>query len=102
MKEDVFLLAKDPASDCRDLIFHRDSPLRIRVTCLDEHAFNPDNDEIQFYGTNEGKVYAFETVRYHSDDPALIIEAIRWYARYIGNPDMEICPEEPEHEMQVN
>ena len=99
MTEDIFLLAKDPTDDCHDLICHRDSPLRIRATCLNENPFTPDHDEIQFYGTDEGNVYAFETVNYRSDDPALIIEAIRWYARYIDNPEMEIRPEIPEREL---
>lgn len=95
MKGDVFLLAKDPENDCRDMIFHRGGTLRMRVYCLSDEGFIPDPDELQFYADNNGELFAFETMGYEMDDPGLIIEAIRWYARYIGNPEMEILPDDP-------
>jgi len=90
MENAVFLLAKDPENECRDLIFQRDGDLRIKVVCLDERNFEPNPNELQLYANNNGERLLFETVDYQPDDPALVIEAIQWYAKYIGNPKMEI------------
>lgn len=92
---DVFLLAKDPANKCRDIVYHRGSKLKIYVYCLNESLFTPNPDELQFYGDNNGEILAFETWQYETDDPGLIIEAIRWYARYIDNPGLEILADDP-------
>ncbi len=93
--KDVFLLVKDPENDCRDMIFHQGSHLKMRVYCLSEHEYVPNPEELQFYGDNHGELFAFETFQYDMDEPGLVIEAIRWYARYIGNTDMEILAEDP-------
>ncbi|NEU07837.1 hypothetical protein GZH53_05890 [Flavihumibacter sp. R14] len=90
MKNPIFLLAKDPENECRDLIFHRDGTLRIKVICIDNGEYQPDPGELQLYANNQGEKLLFETIDYQPDDPALVIEAIQWYARYIGNPEMEI------------
>jgi len=90
MENAIFLLAKDPENECRDLIFQRDGNLRIKVICLDDQSFQPDPEELQLYANNNGEKLVFETVGYQPDDPALVIEAIQWYAKYIGNPEMEI------------
>lgn len=92
---DVFLMAKDTENDCRNMIFHRGGSLRIRVYCLEDEAFIPNPDELQFYADNKGETLAFETHNFDIDDPALVIEAIRWYAKYIKNPSLEILPEDP-------
>lgn len=99
MKRDVFLLAKDPEDDCRDMVFHRGGSLRLYVYCLDKENFEPNPDELQFYGDNNGEVLAFETKQYDLEDPGLVIEAIRWYARYIENPELEILAEDPRTEL---
>jgi hypothetical protein len=91
----VFLLAKDPANSCRDIIYHRESGLRLHVYCLNKTGFEPHPDELQFYADTNNGILAFETWRYDIDDPALIIDAIRWYARYIDQPDLEILAEDP-------
>ncbi|HEY1024060.1 MAG TPA: hypothetical protein VGE26_02760 [Sphingobacteriaceae bacterium] len=95
MAPDVFLLLKDRENVCRDIIYHRDGTLRINVVCLTDEEFHADPDEIQFYGEDRGEALAFETVEYNGEEPALIIEAIRWYANYIRNPEMEILAEDP-------
>lgn len=92
---DVFLIAKDPENDCRDMIFHRGGTLRMKVYCISETEFTANPDELQFYADNNGELLAFETDNFDIDDPGLIIEAIRWYAKYIKNPDIEILPEDP-------
>lgn len=91
MENPVFLLAKDTENECRDMIFHRDGSLKIRVYCLDNNRqMQYDADELQFFADNKGEKIFFETVGYYPEDPGLVIEAIRWYAKYIGNPEMEI------------
>jgi len=95
MDQSVFLLVKDSQNSCRDVIRHRDGDLRIRVFCLDDDEFEPNHDELQFYGNDHGKLLVFETSHYNGDDPLLVIEAIRWYADYIDNPRMEILAEDP-------
>lgn len=95
MDESVFLLVKDPNDPCRDIIRQRDGKLRILVFCLDKESFEPDTEEIQFYGNNNGTFLAFETSDYDGRDPVAVIEAIRWYADYIKNPKMEILAEDP-------
>ena len=90
MENPIFLLAKDPENECRDLIFHRDGDLRIKVICMDEGDYDQKPDELQLFANNKGEKLLFETIYYHGDDPALVIEAIQWYAKYIGNPEMEI------------
>jgi hypothetical protein len=90
MENPIFLLAKDPDNECRDMIFHRDGTLRIRVYCLNNRQRESNPDELQLFANNKGEKLLFETVDYHPEDPGLVIEAIRWYAKYIGNPEMEI------------
>ena len=100
MKNDIFLLAKDAENGCRDMIFHRDGSLRVCVYCLEEDIFELKPDELQFYGDNNGEFLAFETRGYNMEEPGLIIQAIRWYANYIGNPEMEILAEDPRPEIK--
>lgn len=96
MDNSIFLLAKDPEHDCRDLIFHRDGKLRVKVVCLDEKPWESNPDELQLYANNMGEKLLFETVDFNQEEPGQVIEAIKWYANYIGNPKMEIGAEEDE------
>jgi len=101
MENDIFLLVKDVENICRDMIFHRDGTLRVGVFCPDEESFEPKPNELQFYGDNNGELLAFETRGYDMEEPGLIIEAIRWYANYLGNPEMEILAENPRSENEL-
>jgi hypothetical protein len=67
----------------------------VRVFCLDEERFSPDDNEIQLYGYANDKLYAFETINVAADDALDLVDAIQWYAGYIKDPDMEILPEDP-------
>jgi hypothetical protein len=95
MDQSVFFLVKDSHNPCLDVIRHRDGNLRIKVFCLDKDDFDPDPNELQFYGNNRGELLSFETSGYDGADPLLVIEAIRWYADYIDHPRMEILAEDP-------
>ena len=95
MDGNIYLLATDPKNACRDVIHSRDTSLKIRVYCLDNEHFNPDNNEIQLYGYGDKKLYAFETIDIKADDALDVVSAIRWYAIYIDHPEMEILPDDP-------
>ncbi|MBW4890473.1 hypothetical protein KXQ82_12125 [Mucilaginibacter sp. HMF5004] len=95
MKDNVYLLIKDPKNPCRDVIRSRDTSLKINVYCLDKENFIPDPDEIQLYGDDHGSPRAFETVGITADDALDVASAIRWYADYLDYPEMEILPENP-------
>ena len=95
MTHNVYLLATDPNNPCRDVIYSRDTGLRVRVFCLDDEHFHPDTNEIQLYGYGDNKLYAFETLGIESDDALDVVEAVQWYAEYIDYPGMEILPEDP-------
>jgi hypothetical protein len=95
MDYNVYLLATDPNNPCRDVIHSRDTGLKVRVFCLSEDRFNPNDSEIQLYGYANSKLYAFETINITADDALDVVGAIQWYADYIEFPEMEILPEDP-------
>ncbi|MES2265536.1 MAG: hypothetical protein V4520_02170 [Bacteroidota bacterium] len=95
MDYNVYLLATDPSNPCRDVIHSRDTGLKIRVFCLTEDEFTPNESEIQLYGYANNKLYAFETINITADDALDVVGAIQWYADYIEFPEMEILPEDP-------
>ena len=95
MDYNVYLLATDPNNPCRDVIHSRDTGLKIRVFCLSEDRFSPNDNEIQLYGYAHNKLYAFETINIIADDALDVVGAIQWYADYIECPEMEILPEDP-------
>jgi len=95
MDYNVYLLATDPHDACKDVIHSRDTNLKIRVFCLDNEEFDPNNSEIQLYGYADNKLYAFETINILADDALDVVGAIQWYAEYIDCPLMEILPDDP-------
>ena len=95
MDYNVYLLATDPNDACRDVIHSRDTSLKIRVFCVSEERFSPNESEIQLYGYANEKLYAFETINITADDALDVVGAIQWYADYIDFPEMEILPEDP-------
>jgi hypothetical protein len=95
MDHNVFLLATDPNDPCRDVIYSRDTTLKVKVYCVTDENFIPDPNEIQLFGYADNKLYAFETINITPDDALDVISAIQWYADYIDFPDMEILPEDP-------
>ncbi len=101
MENHVYLLATDPKDPCRDVIHSRDTSLKVKVYCVTEENFAPDNDEVQLYAYADKKLYAFETINVSADDVLDMISAIQWYADYIGYPDMEILPDDPRSDQDV-
>ncbi|HVW98391.1 MAG TPA: hypothetical protein VHA56_20660 [Mucilaginibacter sp.] len=101
MDYNVYLLATDPKNPCRDVIYSRDTRLKIRVFCLNDEPFNPDSNEIQLYGYAQKKLFAFETINISAEDALDVVSAIRWYADYIDFPDMEILPDDPRRDRNI-
>jgi len=95
MEHNIYLLATDPKNPCRNVIHSRDTRLKVRVYCLDEETFRPDDNEVQLYGYANSKLLAFETIDIAAEDAIDLVGAIRWYASYIQYPHMEILPEDP-------
>jgi hypothetical protein len=95
MDYNVYLLATDPNNPCRDVIHSRDTGLKVRVFCLSEDRFNPNDSEIQLYGYANSKRYSVVTINITADDALDVVGAIQWYADYIEFPEMEILPEDP-------
>jgi hypothetical protein len=95
MDHNVYLLATDPKNPCRDVIHSRDTGLKIRVFCLNNERFTPQENEIQLFGYAHDKLYAFETINIAAEDALDVVSAIQWYADYVGAPEMEILPEDP-------
>ena len=101
MDHNVYLLATDPRNSCRDVIHSRDTGLKIRVFCISDERFSPQESEIQLFGYANGKLYAFETINIAAEDALDVVSAIQWYAGYVGEPEMEILPEDPRPGQEV-
>jgi hypothetical protein len=101
MAYNVYLLATDPNNPCRDIIYSRDTHLKIRVFCPVIEPFSPNMDELQLYGYAGGKLYAFETMNIIAEDALDVVGAIQWYAEYIKFPDMEILPDDPRQDKPI-
>ena len=95
MDYNIYLLATDPNNPCSDVIHSRDTNLKVRVFCLNNEEFCPDDKEIQLYGYANNLLYVFETINIAAEDAVDVVGAIQWYAGYIGYSQMEILPEDP-------
>lgn len=95
MEHHVYLLVTDSQDPDRDVIHSRDTGLKVRVFDLEKTSFQPDSSEIQLFAYANGTLLGFETINVTADDALDVLEAIKWYARYIGSPQMEILPEDP-------
>ncbi|EHQ25768.1 hypothetical protein [Mucilaginibacter paludis] len=95
MNADVYLLLTGADQNSPEVIYSRNSDLKIRVYCVGETEHTLHANEIQLYGYCNGSLLIFETVEIQADDALDMIPAIRWYANYMDNPDMEILPDDP-------
>ena len=100
MSDEVYLLLTG-SDRVPDVIYSRNSELRIRVFCLNRVKYTPEDNEIQLYGYIKGELMVFETVNIKADDALDMIPAIRWYANYMGFPQMEILPDDPRVDREI-
>ena len=101
MNGDVYLLLIGADLQSPDVIYSRDTDLRIKVYQLGKMTYLPNENEIQLYGALNEKLIVFETVDIVPEDALEVISAIRWYTDYIGYPEMEILPEDPRILQQI-
>jgi len=94
MSDEVYLLLTG-SDQSPDIIYSRNSQLRIKVFCLNEIDYQPEPNEIQLYGYINEALMVFETVNIVAEDALDMIPSIRWYANYVGYPEMEILPDDP-------
>lgn len=94
MSDEVYLLLTG-SDRSPDMIYSRNTELRIKVYCVNRMDYEPEINEIQLYGYIKDELLIFETVNIQADDALDMIPAIRWYANYSGYPEMEILPDDP-------
>jgi hypothetical protein len=94
MSDEVYLLLTG-SDQSPDMIYSRNTGLRIRAFCLNGIPYQPEANEIQLYGYIKDALLVFETVSISAEDALDMIPAIRWYANYMGFPEMEILPDDP-------
>lgn len=90
MEESFFILPRKNG-DCQgDIIQEYNSGLKVCVFNLQSSDFNPDPNEVQYYGEAADKDLAFETIGYHGEFKSLILMMISRYALYINEPEMKL------------
>jgi hypothetical protein len=95
MSEKVYLLMVGSNTFSPDVIYSRDSDLKIAVYYTDNVSFAPTEGEIQLYAYSGQSLMIFETIDIHPDDALEMLAAIKWYMAYIGHPEIEILPDDP-------
>jgi hypothetical protein len=100
MSDEVYLLLTG-SDGSPDIIFSRNTELKIKVFCLNGIKYEAEANEIQLYGYIKDALMVFETVNIQADDALDMIHAIRWYANYMGYPEMEILPDDPSVKKEI-
>jgi hypothetical protein len=95
MKDLNIACIRDGHYPFRDLIYDQGGSLRVQVFKRQTELFTPSKSEIHFYGDYYGEELAFETIGYHGEDEEAVEGLIRWYARWIGFPDMRLYKSPP-------
>jgi len=97
MSGNVYMLLTRSGLLSTEVIFSRDTGLKVKVYNLSEMAFTANDNEIQLYAYYDKDLLAFETIDITPEDAMDVILAIKWYARYLEYTDMEILPDDPRH-----
>lgn len=80
-------------------LFHRRSNLRINIYPLTGAvAFEPKDNEVQYYARMFSWWIAFETEGYRQQPHALIQKGIKWYAGLKMCPNAQLSQSAPEHQ----
>lgn len=85
----------------RNVIVHGESGLRVNVFGLDADRYEPTEGEIHIFGEAYGEWLAFETDGWTLEDVGIISDAVLWYARYLGYPEMQITETDPRQEPKL-
>ncbi|WP_429382202.1 hypothetical protein [Mucilaginibacter sp. UYCu711] len=76
------------------------SDLQISIYDLNTEEFIPDTQKYQLYGDYHGAPIAFEFILKESQWEN-IPAALRWFARYVNYPTMELIPEDPRRSLNL-
>ncbi|MBS7565137.1 hypothetical protein KHS38_12050 [Mucilaginibacter sp. Bleaf8] len=81
-----------------EYIYHKESGLRIMIYPLIIYRFEPNPDELHFYGQLFTLWYAFETWGVQEHQEHLISPALHWYADRKLWPHMQLTLIDPRKE----
>lgn len=95
MKDQNITCIRDGHYPYRDLIYDQGGSLRVQVFRRRREEFKPVPSEIHFYGDYFGEELAFETIGYKGEEEQAVEGLIRWYAQWIGFPQMQLFREPP-------
>lgn len=79
----------------RDIIVHGETGLRVNVFGLEVDQYEPTPGELHIFGDDHGEWLAFETEGWSIENLDIISGAVKWYARYLDYPEMQISEEDP-------
>jgi hypothetical protein len=98
MSANVYLLVVGSNRMSPDVIYSRDTELKIAVYYADSMPYTIAEDEIQLYGYLDESLLIFETIDISPDEALEVLSAIKWYTNYIGHSEIEILPDDPRTE----
>jgi len=98
MSGNVYMLLTSSSQVSAEIIYSRDTALKVRVYNLSQVNFTANDSEIQLYAYYSNDLLAFETIDITPEDAMDVILAIKWYAQYLEYADMEILPDDPRHD----
>ena len=95
MNGNIYLLLTGSNRWAADIIYSRDTDLKVKVYNLALTDFTADANEIQLYAYNAQELLVFETIDIAAENALDMILAIKWYTNYLGCPEMEILADDP-------
>jgi hypothetical protein len=98
MNGNIYMLLTSSSQLSAEIIYSRDTDLKVKVYNLSEVGFTANDNEIQLYAYHNQDLLAFETIDITPEDAMDVILAIKWYAEYLEYHDMEILPDDPRHD----
>ena len=87
-------------SSCDKIVWYPGS-LCVNIYNLSHHEFHAKPGELQFFSWYQGDYIAFETENWAKKKLHLVTAAIRWYAAYIGCPDLDISLVPPKAQLKI-
>lgn len=78
-----------------EYILHYESGLKIMVYPLMIFQFEPEENELHFFGQIFGLWYAFETSGYQDHQQPFLNKALNWYAGLKMWPQMQLTLNDP-------
>ena len=99
MSINYYLLAIIPQFPGKKSIHAREPRFTVSVYDTGISPFEPDRSALQFYASMHERPVVFEAAASDAANGSGILDAIQWYADYMGMPDLELTVTEP-HALQ--